>query len=138
MTTKGTSTALEREVHKWLGSEVDWALPWIGLKPSPLAALSTGVQSWLTVSLFDHCSLPVLALALRRGRLPSLSAFTNCFTSFDSAWLAPGPSPALASCRLGTPNLLLFFPDFLSLKGPCLKEEQSHVRFTFMTHIYIV
>ena len=130
----------EERFHKRLiGSEVDWALPSIGWKPTgPLADLSTGVQSWLTVSLFDHCSLPALALALCRGRLPSLSAFTNCFTSFDSAWLAPGPSPALASCRLGTPNLLFLLPDFLSLKGPCLKEEQGHVRFTFITHIYLI
>ena len=102
-----------REVHKWLGSEVDWALPWMGRKPSPEADLSTGVQSWLTVSLWDQRSLPALALALRRGRLPSLSAFTNCFTSCDSAWLAPGPPPPLARCRLGcggggAPSLLFF------------------------------
>ena len=64
---RGTSEALGRELHKW--SEVDCALAWIGLKPLP--DLIMGIQSWLTVSLFDHCSLP--ALALRRGRLPSLS-----------------------------------------------------------------
>ena len=120
-------------------SEVDQVLPWTGLKPSPLdeEELRTGVHPWLrTESLTDQRSLS--ERALRWGHGPSLfplkgTAFTNCFTSLDSACFAPR-SPALTSCcprGFFDPSLLRFFwPDLRSLKGPCLEEKKGHFHFT--------
>ena len=131
-------------------SEVDQVLPWTGLKPSPLdeEELRIGVHPWLrTESLTDQRSLS--ERALRWGHGPSLfplkgTAFTNCFTSLDSACFAPR-SPALTSCcpwSFFDPSLLRFlWPDLRSLKGPCLEEKKGHFHFTIakiwnFTHLF--